>query len=277
MANKIWLGNNVGNEGDWGVAANWQPGGVPINNDDVIFDGTSNEDVTGTLDQSAVTLDSLVFAETYTGQVGGAGTPLLINSAYLRWGGQGDGWIEGTIPTVYVTDTGASALTLDGTITTLHLCKGTIVIIGGATCTNIFLTYVSSRATDATLTIGLGCTISSVWQDGGILTSASTITTYYLMGGTGTQTTGNIITATIGGVSTFYWQPAAGTITTLYVWSGSIVDASGDGAAKTITTATLYKGGILNIANGAASIVVTNPVLRLGGELILDEGRTDTV
>jgi len=277
MADRIWLGNDPGNEGDWSVAANWTGAAVPINADDVIFDGTSNEAVTDGLNQAAVTLGSLVFAEAYTGAVGGDGTPLLISATLLRYAGQGDAWITGTFADVYVTSTGASTLTLDGTITDLYLAKGKVVVTGGATATNIYITYITSRATDVNLTIGLACTITIVWQDGGVVTSQSSYTTLHMFNGTHTQTVGSIPSVTIEGQSTFYWRAAAGTITTLLAWAGAIVDASGNGAIKTITTATLFKGSILNIANGASTIVITNPVLRLGGELILDEGRTDTV
>jgi len=54
---------------DWGTAANWSTGAVPVDDDDVIIDD-SDVNICWGLDQSAVTLDSLRITQRYTGRIG---------------------------------------------------------------------------------------------------------------------------------------------------------------------------------------------------------------
>ena len=85
MANRIWIGTDTGNEGDWGTAANWSGAAVPIANDDVYFENSS-QSVIDTLDQSAIELDSLNIAQSFTGDFGLAATPLQIDSPIVNIG-----------------------------------------------------------------------------------------------------------------------------------------------------------------------------------------------
>ena len=54
---------------DWSVAKNWDTGTVPVNGDDVIIEN-STVPITHGLDQSAVTLASLIIKLSYTGRIG---------------------------------------------------------------------------------------------------------------------------------------------------------------------------------------------------------------
>lgn len=54
---------------DWDVARNWDAGIVPVTGDDVIIE-TSGVSITHGLDQSAVTLDSLIIRKDFTGRIG---------------------------------------------------------------------------------------------------------------------------------------------------------------------------------------------------------------
>lgn len=91
MATKIWDGTDSGNEGNWSVADNWSPSGVPVNGDDVYL-RDSAQDVTAGFAQSAVTLDSLNIEQSYTGKIGTESTFLEIGATVCEigaWDGLG--------------------------------------------------------------------------------------------------------------------------------------------------------------------------------------------
>lgn len=54
---------------DWGTAANWSGGAVPVNDDTVVIED-SDVDIKYGLDQSSVELDGLTIAQSYTGEIG---------------------------------------------------------------------------------------------------------------------------------------------------------------------------------------------------------------
>ena len=108
MATKTWLGNDAGNIGDWDTADNWNPSGVPIAADDVIF-ANNSQDVLDGLDQSAIALATLTIDQSYTGNIGNAQDSFLQVGAVILEIGQ----IRGT-----GTQTGSKRLNIDlGTTT----------------------------------------------------------------------------------------------------------------------------------------------------------------
>ena len=60
MATKVWLGNDVGNEGDLNIADNWSPSGVPIAADDAVFDDQGQAITASFTILAAVELTSIV-------------------------------------------------------------------------------------------------------------------------------------------------------------------------------------------------------------------------
>jgi hypothetical protein len=88
MADRIWKGNDAGNEGDWDTAANWSGGVVPAAGDAVYFVGgylgITDQAVTTGLDQSAINIGSLTIMQSFTAaigvQTGGATTYLQIDT-----------------------------------------------------------------------------------------------------------------------------------------------------------------------------------------------------
>lgn len=66
MATKLW----VSVSGNWDAGDSWSPAGVPANADNVVFDGTSQANVTAGFDQSGVTLATLDVREEYRGIIG---------------------------------------------------------------------------------------------------------------------------------------------------------------------------------------------------------------
>jgi hypothetical protein len=98
MATIIWNGSTI----DWDVAGNWVGGVVPTNLDDIIFDGTSTQDVTDNVDVSAdgiwSTARKLTVTPEYTGTIGSSGNPLKMNFngalSYKGGSGTSEFWFE---------------------------------------------------------------------------------------------------------------------------------------------------------------------------------------
>ena len=86
MAVKIWTGAT---DGDWSVAGNWSPSGVPASTDDVIISAAYTVSITAGLNQSAVTLNSLTVEEGYSGAIGSKSADLQIATDALTFQGSG--------------------------------------------------------------------------------------------------------------------------------------------------------------------------------------------
>lgn len=76
-AHVVWQSTN----GDWNSTASWSTGSVPVDSDEVEFNGTSVVDVTAGLNQTGVQLLSFLTTSSYTGDIGSSGTPLEIDIA----------------------------------------------------------------------------------------------------------------------------------------------------------------------------------------------------
>jgi hypothetical protein len=72
-AEKTWVGTSSNN---WNQASNWQPSGVPVLNDDVIFDGTVSS-INCNLGTTTV-VKSIHILDSYTGLIQGADSPQAI-------------------------------------------------------------------------------------------------------------------------------------------------------------------------------------------------------
>lgn len=87
MADKLWVGTDSGNEGDLGVAANWDPVGVPGPGDTVWF-LDSSQDVTAGLDvwAGSAAPDAIHFCRSYTGRVGDGDEYLEVGETVITVG-----------------------------------------------------------------------------------------------------------------------------------------------------------------------------------------------
>jgi hypothetical protein len=87
---RVWSGS----DGDWSVAGNWDPVGVPVNGDSVILNGTNDVAITAGLSQSAVTLALLFIADDFTKDVASAASPLNIEYTKFVHRGKGAVYID---------------------------------------------------------------------------------------------------------------------------------------------------------------------------------------
>jgi len=275
MATKLWVGTDTA--GDWSVAANWSPSGVPGAGDDV-FLTDSSQDVDAGLDQSAIVLASLAIDQSYTGDIGTSAAYLQIDTAILDIGQHygagsphGSGRIkidlDATACVVTIHNSGTSTdnkpailLKALNAATTIEVRKGSVGIayLTGETTTvaTIKSNYISQKLTDADVYIGSGVTLTTLSMLGGtvdLLCAATTVTNEggtLTTGGSGAIITLNADGGTVNSNST-------GTITTMNI-TGGTVDFTKSQAARTVTTLKVDAPGIVKY--DSSIVTLTNKV-----------------
>ncbi len=289
MATKYWIGTT----GNWGTSGNWSPANAPSSGDTVIFDGRVSQSAITAIsegnDQSAVDLAAMYIMNSYTGSIGTASYPLLINVAgklivegtgtyHIKAGNASSAnhitelYVNAPRATVNLSTENTQANTI--TSTWVHAVSA-LNIAANTKCTNV---YIHPSTGSATVTMLAGCTTTLFEQSGGTSTIYSAPTTLNLTGGTCTfggtaddveAATDTITTATITG-GTFNWTATAApapVITTLNVWGGTF-DASDHGktitTAPTITNSSFGPKATINLDNGYANFVFTNAPHRYG-------------
>jgi hypothetical protein len=279
MATKTWVGTDTGNTGDWGVAANWSPSGVPVSTDTVII-ANSSQDITGTLDQSAVALASLTIDLSYTGLIGTGQSDFLEVGAVVAIIGQrrsSSGTFTGSKRlNIYLGSTTASQVTVYDTAsggqdanrqplrlravnaaTDLMVYSGSMAVSDDSSNSS---TFGDITIEGGSLNIGDSVTLTNFTQSGGIVNNQSSITTVDIKGGTLNQydsvaaTTMTTVTISDSGSINHY---ASGTITTLNLNGGSI-DLTKTQKAKTVTTINADIGGTLVTDTG--TVTFTNDI-----------------
>jgi len=264
----------------WSNANNWGPSGVPLAADDVVI-GEGPAILYG-LAQSAVTLATLTITRGFpaTSSIGlpdrGDGDVAEYRATHLAVGAT-VGTVDtqsslvridlGTVASAFtVHDTGrggaggfACDLLANKSTTTVVVNRGQVGVAANAgetsTVASVRVAFRERRASDATVEVGPGVTITSLFQTGGDVTLRSACPTITRDGGsltrfgTGAVTTWN----DDGGNSDDY---GTGTITTLN--SGGAWVRRG-GAALTVTDCNLYGGGSTTDSGGV--VVWTNGVV----------------
>ena len=286
MAEKIWIGDDAGNEGDFNVAANWSPSGVPVAGDTLIFQDNA-QDLDSNADHLSGTSGNLVSVKsTYTGTVGTLVAPLTMgvvracvdNGTIYIDDDTGDG---GNVAIVR----GGTAY-LDGLFVDLYAVGGNVFCGEGAgtafDATNITadIPHASEPgvAVDNTITIAEGIVDRLL-----ILNSLFTVTA---TGGTikNTYVHRGIMKASGANLNNVYLFPegtfrllADATYTTQNIYGGTYI-ATETGVAKLVTTMNVYESAAsINLANGQANQTITNLNLYASPELILDRFETMTI
>jgi trimeric autotransporter adhesin len=290
---------------DWGNAANWSTGSVPVGSDDV-FVNQGKVPILYGLDQHTVTLNSLNIYAAYTGTIGLPPTnpagyaeyrtlELKISATTVNVGqgaGTSSGRIKLNVGTVACTlnvyntgqalDSGIPSLIWHGTSSSnvVNVNKGAVGIAffpgeaGMISALNVG--YVSNIAGDVQLICGSGCTITTVNQNGGNVTFYGGMTTLTLTAGTATTYgAGAVTTLNALESGTVTWN-STGTIATAIVADKALLDFSKDQRAKTVTNPIqIYGGGSLNDpfkVVGSLSVVLEKSQSLAG--LSLGEGLT---
>lgn len=253
MAQKTWLGDNAGNIGDWGVAANWSPSGVPTAGDDVRIPAGS-EKISGSLNQSAVALGDVIVEDGYTNAIGTRTAPadptyLQIDPNFFRFEGTGVSYIDtggtGSInPEIYKTATagdGLRGLYLKGTnFSVVSISDGQVAIAGfhGESATVPTL-----RLLGGSCWIGDGVTLTTldIYDGDHVLRAAATTVNLY-KGELLTREKGAITTVNVEGGT--FTSDASGTITNLNINNGT-VDLTKSGIGRTVSNLKVNPKGSL--------------------------------
>ncbi len=270
---------------DVALAGNWSGGVLPGNSDDVYATNSASGMFWNLTQFAAATFNSLNIDSTMTGQIG---LPLSNSGGYVEFrqryfqskpatlvygAGTGTGsslcqldlGSATTTVTVYSTGStatqGLPALTIRGTgPNTLTLLQGTIglAIEPGDTAApaTINTGYSTAAATDVALMLGTGVTLSSttINQNGGSLTSYSSIAKLTMNAGTMTVLSAAAVTTLDVEGGTFF-DNSTGTKGSCTIGAAGTIDAT-RAFTKTYTNLTCY--GTLLDPN--KSITFTNPI-----------------
>lgn len=237
MADKYWLGNDSGNEGDYSVAANWSPTNVPVANDSVYI--TGSQSITAGLSQGGVELDDFIVLPDYTGDIGSASGSLVIDMAdadRFEFAGRGTSYIDvGTAAiTARVKQTktaanGQSGLYLDGSaIATLIVEAGSVELHDDCTATTVDV------RSGATLRVGTDATGTTIHNNGGTVHFEGTTTTINTNGGT-TNIKGSDAVTTVKCTGGTVNCTTTGTVTNAQALSTGVIDLTGSSVSRTVT------------------------------------------
>lgn len=263
---------------DASSVANYSGGALPGDGDTLVFEN-SDVDCLYTLSALAAVNANITIKQSYTGNIGlpvwNASGYYEYRPQYLSCGGgtgaftitigQGEGYGSGRLKL----DTGAGQATVlvygYGTRAEYGipclLWKGThasnavtvnrgdvgIAYYAGevATVTTLSVGYLSNQASDATVTVGSGTTLTTLTKDGGVVTVNSSATCHAT---TVTQTAGTLYYDGSGVLTTLNldggrgYYSTSGTLTTAIVGGGGVLDMSRDNRARTISACDIYQG-----------------------------------
>lgn len=247
MADKVWVGTST--LGDWSVAANWSPSGVPGAADNVRIPPGSAV-ITAGLNQSAVALGYVIFEPGYSATVASAAANLQLTCSRFEFHGTGLAYIDLSASAISASifnsasaATGLRGLYLKGSaLVTVNVLGGKV---GLASRPFETATIATVRCVDpkADVWVGSGVSLTTYYQDGGngeLRAAATTVTCY---GGVlKTREIGAITTLNANGGEIY--PESTGTITTCNC-NGGTTDFTGSGAARTVTTLKQNRGSTL--------------------------------
>lgn len=272
MAEAKWL--LTSGNGDWSDGANWSTAAQPTSSDTVLFDGTANGNVNGGDFTAGGTDDvqTITFAEEYTGNVGEDGNPLEVDcqGKYIV-NGSGNYYIAGDIASVGMrirskgfVQTGCRHSTFDTLIR-----RGHVVFTSPATVQHIHASFSpeqpgSVKITSAAIYKALVC-------DGGTLDINNEPTAEALAGDLSEITmmncqavlnpTGGTIARILNGPGSVLRYLGTSTITELDSWGNATFE--GDSRTKTVTTVRARTGALVMLPE---NVLATN-IIELGGRI----------
>lgn len=299
MAAYRWAGTT---DGDWKKAANWRtlagaavvnyPGDTGTQHDDVYIDTALIGGAVSPAGVSGLTeplLNYVFIGGTFDGTVGSAPAPVEIDidgtgrgcmieaasagNIYLKGGG------VGATDSLHSLTIRAGTVYLDGYVQQVRILKGTVSIAATtifgtsaptASVSGLYISYITSVASDANVTIAAGAALPSyVHVNGGVTTCGAALTDLWISAGTWTQN-GAVSDAINLFGGTVNWS--SGTVTNAVVMGGTL-DGSDSNTPRTLTAATLLPGGTINLNTQARNITLTSPgIVDLGGTITWPTG-----
>lgn len=252
-------------------AGNYDTNTVPVSSDEVFVENHSIDILYG-LNSSSVVLETLNFAQNYTGKVGlpernSGGYPEYrethwnIASKVVRIGygtGAGSGRLklnlgstQASVTAINILNSGtptegtaveAVLLRASNSSNSLQVLKGSVGVGIITNTTSQFATvaigYVNQVASDAKVRFGSGVSLATVNQFGGEVETNAAVTTLNQQAGTHTHQAGTMGTANVDGGTLTY--NSTGTITAANIGSGGHLDLSKDTRRLTVSALDLH-------------------------------------
>jgi hypothetical protein len=282
MAVVTWTGTT---NGDWNTTTNWSTGALPGAGDDVIFN-TSSRDVTVSSSVAGTVYGSLKILDGFTGSLGVSGTKLEVKATSLLIATDAAKiHLDGDYTTGIITDihpgTAASPNVTFGTQSSFT----TLRITGGAGAVEVASAGITTTqmldAPRAVLSIlSTASSVTNILMDSGTITTAESITTADVSGGS-LELTGaaGATTVNLTGSGTLRHN-STGTVGTLNVFDRACLATTAGNSTSTgavFTTTNLFDGEI-DERNGAATTTFSNGIVVNGaGTIRPDVSRTLTV
>ena len=285
---------------NWDVAANWSGAAVPVDGDDVYIENSSVDILYG-ISQSSIDLLTLNIAASFTGKLGlptinESGGYYEYRTRYLTLTadtvnvGYGEGSGSGRIllslganaTVLVVTTTGSPiesavpALVVAGSASTY-----TLTVLGGSVgiATEVGQAAVLDVVTisgTGNITLGSGCTLTTVTLDAGTLTTNSNVTTINVVDGTATIQAGTVGTLNQDGGVVDY--RSTGTMTSAKVGTGATLDFTQDPRARTVSACTLEATGTITDTYKSVTWTTGIDLIRCSlAEVTLDLGTHVTI
>lgn len=295
-ADLVWIGNNISNEGDVNVAANWESrttgesNRVPLAGDSIFFNGDSQYNCDTNLETlAAVALASINIEKSFIKTIGDGDTYFqALCSGKVTIGkssgsniSQGSSRIMldlGTTETdIIVLDTGNSSdsmppllLLAVNAASTLTIIKGKVGLAvkpGEVSTLSEIVVSSTGQASDAVLDIGSGVTVATIDKSGGTVTVDCGATTISQNAGTLFSTgSGAITNVNINGGTAYL--DGSGTITNLTM-TGGTTDMNRYRTAKTVTNVVLSKNATYirdsDIVTETNGITTTDGTIKITG------------
>lgn len=258
MANKTWIGT----DGDYSVAGNWSPSGVPLAGDVVHLPAGAGA-ISAGLTQSGVALAEFVVEEGYTGLIGSSAGYLQITTTIFRYSGKGVAYIDlsASACSPEIRDSadasfGSRGLYLLGSaLNVVNVINGDVGLAArfAETSTAATVRVVGAKAA---ATLGAGVTLANFYQTGGAATLRCAATVATVWGG-------ELTTLDAGAIATMHvnggivHSESTGTITTLNA-NGGEIDFTGSGATRTVTTLNQNAGSVVTYDPAVLTITTRN-------------------
>ena len=258
--------NGVGADNAFATAGNWVDAAAPVSTDTVIFPAMASASgvIVDGSDQSAILLVATIVEPSCALTFGSRGIPLELDTDAFTYEGSGASYFdiascaELRIYSAASGDTTNSyGFNLTGTSNTLLIVDpGSSGSVSLASLGDESLACVTIQIVSGTVDMGDSLTVTTLYVDGGTVSSKTDVTTLQVAGGTFRQLKNNPTTLNVLGGRVYYNSTDVPTTVTLR--GSAILDMSEDGRAKTWQTVNLYDSARIYDPGNVLTITTLN-------------------
>lgn len=267
MANKWWVGSV---SDDVNVAGNWDPSGVPADEDTLIYNEQAQRDCLTNVTQAGKDF-YLEVERGFTRKIGASALPLKPDSfrrVHIRGNSQGIYLQAGSTQIDYLELNSDSAKDdmvqiMGGSITDFTIIRGKMKLNTGVTLTGRANILGIGGDQNAILNIDSGCTLagSTLTIGGGFVFASTTLVTALLNGGELTLEAAAGVSALLDAdAGKIYWDSASSTIALARMRGNAALMSRKNATGRTLTTGHQFEDGIFDFSVGGLQITFTNGI-----------------